>query len=88
MQPTFPHLTQHAPFHYMKLRNLSLIASEESITMCFVNCCGAVAKVWDPTQVIRVRLLCDRLLHHGDNRGRHSADHSLLPHVHLCVPVL
>ena len=26
--------------------------------------------------------------HHGDNRGRHSANHNLLPDMHLSVPVL
>ena len=28
------------------------------------------------------------LLHHGDNRGRHSANHKLLPDMHLHVPDL
>ena len=41
-----------------------------------------------PTQLIRVRFLSDWLLYHGDNRGRHSANHNLLPDMHLCVPVL
>ena len=30
----------------------------------------------------------DWLLHHGDNRGRHSANHNLLPDMHLRVLVL
>ena len=29
-----------------------------------------------------------RLLHHGNNRGRHSANHNLLPDMHLRVAVL
>ena len=41
-----------------------------------------------PTRTIRVRFLSDWLLHHGDNRGRHSANHNLLPDMHLRVPVL
>ena len=30
----------------------------------------------------------DWLLHQGDNRGRNSANHNLLPDMHLHVPVL
>ena len=41
-----------------------------------------------PTRVIRVRFPPDWLLHHGDNRGRHSANHNFLPDMHLSVPVL
>ena len=41
-----------------------------------------------PTRTIRVRFTSDWLLHHGDHRGRHSANHNLLPDMHLCVPVL
>ena len=41
-----------------------------------------------PTRTIRVRFPSDWLLHHGDNRGRHSANHNLLPDMHLRVPVL
>ena len=40
------------------------------------------------TRTIRVRFPSDWLLHHGDNRGRHSANHNLLPDMHLRVPVL
>ena len=36
----------------------------------------------------RVRFPSDWLLHHGGNRGRHSANHNLLPDMHLRVPVL
>ena len=46
-----------------------------------VDCCGVV--VW-----IAVVIPSGWLLHHGDNRGRHSANHNLLPDMHLCVPVL
>ena len=35
-----------------------------------------------------VQFLSDWLLHHDDNRGRHSANYNLLPNMHLCVPVL
>ena len=38
--------------------------------------------------MIKVRFPSDWLLHHSDNRGRHSANHSLLPDMHLRVPVL
>ena len=41
-----------------------------------------------PTRTIQVRFPSDWLLHHGDNRGRHSANHNLLPDMHLHVPVL
>ena len=41
-----------------------------------------------PTRTIRVRFPSNLLLHHGDNRGRHSANHNLLPDMHLRVPVL
>ena len=41
-----------------------------------------------PTRTIRVRFPSDWLLHHGDNRGRHSANHNLLPEIHLHVLVL
>ena len=41
-----------------------------------------------PTRTIRVRFPSDWLLHPGDNRGRHSANHNLLPDRHLRVPVL
>ena len=41
-----------------------------------------------PTRTIRVRFPSDWLLHHGNNRGRHSANHNLLPDMHLRVPVL
>ena len=41
-----------------------------------------------PTRTIRVRFPSDWLLHHGDNRGRHSANHNLLPDMHLRVRVL
>ena len=41
-----------------------------------------------PTRTIRVQFPSDWLLHHGDNRGRHSANHNLLPDMHLRVPVL
>ena len=41
-----------------------------------------------PTGTIRVRFPSNWLLHHGDNRGRHSANHNLLPDMHLRVPVL
>ena len=41
-----------------------------------------------PTRTIRVRFPSDWLLHHGDNRGRYSANHNLLPDMHLRVPVL
>ena len=34
------------------------------------------------------RFPSDWLLHHGDNRGRHSANHNLLPDMHMHVPVL
>ena len=37
---------------------------------------------------IRVRFPSDWLLHHGDSRGRHSANHNLLHDIHLRVPVL
>ena len=36
-----------------------------------------------PTRVIRVQLASD-----GDHTGRHSANHNLLPDMHLRVPVL
>ena len=53
-----------------------------------VDCRGAVASVrdsyTDDPSSIPVRLV----LHHGDNRGRHSANHNLLPDMHLRVPVL
>ena len=41
-----------------------------------------------PTRTIRVRFPSDWLWHHGNNRGRHSANHNLLPDMHLRVPVL
>ena len=40
------------------------------------------------TRMIRVRFPSDWLLHHCDYRGRHSANHNLLPDMHLRVPVL
>ena len=40
------------------------------------------------TNNVRVRFPSDWLLHHGNNRGRHSANHNLLPDMHLRVPVL
>ena len=54
-----------------------------------VVCHGAVAsvQVTDTTWVIQVCFLSGKLLHHSDNRGRHSANHNLLPNMHLCVPV-
>ena len=41
-----------------------------------------------PTRTIRVRFPSSWLLHHGNNRGRHSANHNLLPDMHLGVSVL
>ena len=38
-----------------------------------------------PTRTIRVRFPSDWLLHHGDNRGRHVANHNFLPDMHLRV---
>ena len=35
-----------------------------------------------------VRFPSDWLLHHGNNRGRHSANHNLLLDMYLRVPVL
>ena len=48
-----------------------------------MDCRGAVDSVWDsymddPSSIP----------HHGNNRGRHSANHNLLPDMHLSVPVL
>ena len=40
------------------------------------------------TWLIRVPFITNWLLHHGDNRVRHSANHNLLPDMHLRVPVL
>ena len=40
------------------------------------------------TRTIRVRFPSDWFLHHGDNRGRHSANYNLLSDMHLRVPVL
>ena len=40
------------------------------------------------TRMIQDRFPSDWLLHHGDSRGRHSANHNWLPDMHLCVPVL
>ena len=37
------------------------------------------------TRTIRVRFPSDWLLDHGDNRGRHSANHNLLPDMYLRV---
>ena len=42
---------------------------------------------WTATRMIRVRFPSDWLLHHGNNRGKHSANHNLLPDMHLRVPV-
>ena len=54
--------------------------------------CGLPVVQWlasgTPTRVIRVRFPSDWFLHHGNNRGRHSANHNLLPDMHLRVPVL
>ena len=41
-----------------------------------------------PTRAIQVGFPSDWLLHHGDNRGRHSANHNLLPDMHLHVPIM
>ena len=41
-----------------------------------------------PTRTIQVPFPSDLLLHHGDNRGRYSTNHNLLPDMHLLVPVL
>ena len=59
-----------------------------SLAYVVVDCRGAVASVRNPIRTIRVRFLSDWSLHHGDNRGRHSANHNLLPDMHLRVPVL
>ena len=40
------------------------------------------------TQLIWDRFPSDWLFYHCNNRGRHSANHNLLPDMHLCVPVL
>ena len=40
---------------------------------------------WYPPRLIQVRFPSDWSLPHGDNRSRHSANHSLVPDMHLCV---
>ena len=61
---------------------LQVLTSHDALISC--GLLGAVA----PTRTIRVRFRSDWLLHHGYNRGRHSANHNLLPDMHLSVPVL
>ena len=50
-----------------------------------VRCSG-----WRPGVLhgIQDRFLSNWWLYHDDNRGRHSANHNLLPDMHLHVPVL
>ena len=54
---------------------------------CYVDCRGAMASVRD-SYTVDLSSIPVWLLHHGDNRGRHSANHNLLPDMHLRVPVL
>ena len=51
------------------------------------DCRGAVATVRD-SYMDDPSSIPVWLLHHGDNRGRHSANHNLLPDMHLRVLVL
>ena len=53
-----------------------------------VDCHGAVDIVRDSHTADLSSFPCDWLLHHGDNRGRHSANHNLLPDMYLRVPIL
>ena len=53
----------------------------------FVDCLGAVASIWD-SHTVDLSSIPIWLLHHGNKRGRHSANHNLLPDMHLHVPVL
>ena len=41
-----------------------------------------------PTELISVRFPSECLLQHGDNSGRHTADHNLLPDMHMRMTVL
>ena len=54
----------------------------------FVDCRGAVASVRESHTVDLSSIPVRLILHHGDDRGRHAANHNLLPDMHLGVPVL
>ena len=78
-------------------RHLFLLSAAEGLLylyasgLIFIYLWIAVVK-WlvygTPTWMIQVRFPSDWLLHHGNSRGRHSANHNLLPDMHLRVPVL
>ena len=53
-----------------------------------LDCLGAVASMRDSYTGDLSSILIQLFLHHGDNRGRHSANHNLLPVIHLSVQVL
>ena len=57
--------------------------TNHSLVIHDMDCRGAVASVQDSYTDDPSSILSDWLLHHGDNRGRHSANHNLLLDMHL-----